>query len=85
MSRISKIDWGYYKWMVRVVDAPKALTERGYPAGLDGELHIEFRDDLLPSNDGRFVATDYIDGSDRELATATTIFGGSAPWLADFF
>ena len=34
-----------------------ALSARGYPAGIDAELHLEVRDDLLPSNNGRFVLT----------------------------
>jgi predicted acetyltransferase len=42
-------------WMLRLVDVPRALRERGYPAGLATELHLEVRDDLLPENNGRFV------------------------------
>jgi predicted acetyltransferase len=43
------------RWMLRIVDVPAALRQRGYPAGLETELHLEVRDDLLPANDGRFV------------------------------
>ena len=28
---------------------------RGYPAGLNAELHLDIRDDILPSNEGRLV------------------------------
>lgn len=42
-------------WMLRVVDVRTALSDRGYPAGLDAELHLDVRDDVLPWNDGRFV------------------------------
>ncbi|MFQ5805461.1 MAG: enhanced intracellular survival protein Eis [Phycisphaerae bacterium] len=42
-------------WMLRVVDVPMALRERGYPAGLRAELHLEISDDLLPQNNGRFL------------------------------
>jgi predicted acetyltransferase len=42
-------------WMLRLVDVPKALTARGYPAGLDATLHFDVRDDLLPANSGRMV------------------------------
>ncbi|MCH7745309.1 MAG: GNAT family N-acetyltransferase [Chloroflexi bacterium] len=42
-------------WMVRIVDVEKALEARGYPAGLDAELHFEIEDALLPWNRGRFV------------------------------
>ena len=41
-------------WMVRIVDLPAALTARGYPARLTAELHLEFGDDLLPENAGRW-------------------------------
>lgn len=118
-----KIEWAM-NWMLRIVDVQRALTERGYPSGLEAELHLEVRDNVLPANDGRFVlevaggkgtvrsggegtiridvrglaplysgflgaeelrATDYIDGADTHLATATAVFAGPAPWLADFF
>lgn len=42
-------------WMLRVVDAPRALRGRGYPAGVEAELHLEINDDVLPQNNGRFV------------------------------
>lgn len=111
-------------WMIRIVDVQRALSERGYPSGLEAELHLEVRDDILDANNGRFVlevaggkgatrtggdgrvkidvrglaslysgflgaeelrATGYIDGEDADLATATAIFAGPTPWLADFF
>lgn len=43
------------QWMLRVVDVPGALTARGYPAGLQAELHLAVRDDVLAANDGPFV------------------------------
>lgn len=42
-------------WMLRVVHVRRALEERGYPAGLKVELHLDVRDDLLPGNNGRLV------------------------------
>jgi len=42
-------------WMLRVVNSAIALRERGYPAGLDAELHLEIADDVLPDNNGRIV------------------------------
>jgi predicted acetyltransferase len=42
-------------WMLRLLDVPKALTLRGYPPGLSAELHLDVRDDSLPSNNGRIV------------------------------
>jgi len=43
------------RWFLRVVDVPKALMLRGYPAGVETQLHLEVWDDLLPENNGRFI------------------------------
>ena len=43
------------RWMLRLVDVPKALALRGYPAGVEGELHLAVRDEVLPGNQGRFL------------------------------
>ncbi len=43
------------RWLLRVVDLPKALEKRGYPAGVEAELHLDVRDDLLLENNGQFV------------------------------
>lgn len=43
------------RWLLRVVDVPKALVLRGYPAGVEAELHLEVWDNLLPENNGRFI------------------------------
>jgi predicted acetyltransferase len=45
------------RWMLRIVDVKRALAERGYPLGVEGALHLEIRDDLLPANQGKFVLT----------------------------
>ncbi len=42
-------------WMLRVLDVPAALAARGYPAGLNAELHLDVADDFLPEIAGRFV------------------------------
>ncbi len=42
-------------WMLRILDVAKALTARGYPAGLEAEVHFEIADDLIEDNGGRFV------------------------------
>jgi predicted acetyltransferase len=44
-------------WMLRVVDAGKALGQRGYCAVITAELHIELCDDLIESNNARYVLT----------------------------
>jgi predicted acetyltransferase len=53
---------GHSRWMLRMVDVRKALHERGYLAGIEGELHFEVEDDVLPPNNGRFILT-VTDGS----------------------
>jgi predicted acetyltransferase len=39
-------------WMLRIVNLPLALTERGYAPGVSGEIHLRIRDDILLDNDG---------------------------------
>lgn len=41
-------------WMTRIIDLPAALSQRGYPLGIEAELHLDIQDDLLPSNNGKF-------------------------------
>ncbi len=41
--------------MLRVIDVSTALEKRGYPLGMETELHLEVRDNLLPENNGKFV------------------------------
>jgi predicted acetyltransferase len=43
--------------MLRIVDVAGALSKRGYPAGVNAELQLDVRDELLPLNNGRFVLT----------------------------
>lgn len=40
------------EWYLRVVDVAGALSARGYPAGVHGELEIGVTDDVLPENAG---------------------------------
>jgi predicted acetyltransferase len=42
-------------WMLRVVDVPRALEARGYPAGVEAAVDLYIDDDLLPANRGPFV------------------------------
>src|SRR5436853_5250448 len=49
-----KIHWSL-DLMLRIVDVARALGARGYPPGLNAELHLEVHDDLLPWTSGRFV------------------------------
>lgn len=43
------------RWMLRVIDVVKALEMRGYPPGVEAELHLEVKDDLLAANNGKFI------------------------------
>lgn len=51
-------------WLLRIVDLPAALTARGYPAGVDAELHLEVTDEVLPENAGRWVLAVGPDGAE---------------------
>lgn len=42
-------------WMLRVVDVSKSLEKRVYPLGIETELHLEVKDNLLQENNGKFV------------------------------
>jgi predicted acetyltransferase len=45
------------RWLLRVVNVKKALEKRGYPVGVETELHLAIQDDLLPENNRRFILT----------------------------
>ena len=42
-------------WMLRMVDVRKALRERGYPPHIEGEIHFQVEDDVVPANNARFI------------------------------
>ena len=44
-------------WFLRVIDLEKALTWRGYPPLIEGELHLAVKDELIAENDGNFILT----------------------------
>lgn len=44
-------------WMLRIVDVSAALAARGYPRCINAELHLDVEDDVLLSNNGRYVLT----------------------------
>jgi predicted acetyltransferase len=44
-----------FRWMLRVVDVIKALELRGYPPGIQDQLHLEIQDNLLTGNNGKFI------------------------------
>lgn len=45
------------RWMTRVLDAAVAVAARGFPAGLDVEVPLRIRDDIVAANGGGFVLT----------------------------
>jgi len=51
-----KVSWSL-DLMLRIVDVTSALSTRGYPSGVNAELQLDVRDELLPGNNGRFVLT----------------------------
>jgi predicted acetyltransferase len=43
-------------WMLRIVDAPTAIAQRGYAPALDLEVHLHIHgDDIVTGNNGMFV------------------------------
>ncbi len=76
-------------WMIRILDLPGALTARGYPSGVTAEWHLDYHDDLLPENTGRWVvriaagrATVEPGGDGRIVASVrglSGIFSGAYP------
>jgi len=43
------------RWMTRLVDARAAIEARGYPSGVEAEVHLAIRDEVLPGNHGDVV------------------------------
>ncbi|MDZ8109056.1 MAG: GNAT family N-acetyltransferase [Nostoc sp. DedQUE12a] len=44
-----------FRWMLRIVDVVKALSMRGYPSGIETELHLEIQDNVIDANNGKFI------------------------------
>ncbi|HEY9242920.1 MAG TPA: GNAT family N-acetyltransferase [Streptosporangiaceae bacterium] len=44
-----------YQWMLRVVDAPGAVAERGYPPGAEVTAALDLADPVRPGNQGRWT------------------------------
>ena len=42
-------------WMTRIIDVPSAVAARGYATGIDAEVHLDIADDVIESNNGRWV------------------------------
>jgi predicted acetyltransferase len=122
-EQTAKIAWMKI-WMVRIVDVVLALEKRGYPCGVDAELHLQVQDELIAANNDKFCLkvsqgrgkvsrggkgnfkigirglaslytsflspsrlqiTHHLEATKDALDTATLLFSGSPPWMADFF
>jgi predicted acetyltransferase len=46
---------GQYRWMLRVLDAPGAVAERGFPAAAELTAALELADPAWPDNAGRWT------------------------------
>jgi len=44
-----------HECMLRIVSVKSALERRGWYPGIEGELHMEVADDVVPQNNGRFT------------------------------
>ncbi|MCS6813928.1 MAG: sterol carrier protein domain-containing protein, partial [Cyanobacteria bacterium] len=42
-------------WLLRLINLPLALEQRGYPPHIEAELHLSVFDDLLSPNNGNFL------------------------------
>ncbi|PSB10056.1 GNAT family N-acetyltransferase, partial [filamentous cyanobacterium CCP2] len=43
------------RWLMRIVNVRSALEKRGYPIGVEAELHLDVQDDLFPENNRKFT------------------------------
>lgn len=61
------------RWLLRIINVPKALALRGYPVAVEAELHLAVQDDLLPENSRNFILSvsggrgDVVEGGRGEL------------------
>ncbi|KAA3605110.1 MAG: GNAT family N-acetyltransferase [Planctomycetota bacterium] len=70
---LETLDFRYFQaklnenWMVRLIHLPKAMASRGWPLGLQADLHFQVEDDLIQENNGAF---------------RLQISGGEGRWIA---
>jgi len=58
-------DVRHTRWMFRVLDAPKAVSLRGFASGASGSAALTIEDPLLPSQDGTWLLE--VDGGQGSL------------------
>jgi predicted acetyltransferase len=49
------VEW--HRWMLRIVDLPRAFEARGYPPDAKAELHLDITDEIIPENAGCWVVS----------------------------
>lgn len=57
-----RFDWW---WMLRLVDLPGAVAQRGYPEGAVARIELEVFDAVRPSNTGRWILS--VEGGQGQL------------------
>lgn len=60
-----KLEFNYY-WMIRIINVAKALSGRGYSAGLKLDMELDITDAVLPENAGRWTLR--VEGGRGEVA-----------------
>jgi len=48
-------DARHTRWMLRVLDAPQAISLRGFPSGVSGSAALTIEDPMLPSQSGTWL------------------------------
>jgi predicted acetyltransferase len=75
------------RWMLRIVDAPRAMAARGWPASARGSVDLEILDEHAPWNAGRWVL-DVSDGgatlSPGGAGTVQAPIQGLSSWWAGY-
>jgi predicted acetyltransferase len=69
-----------HQWMLRVVDAPGAIAERGFPAGAEVTAALELADPDRPGHEGRWTLE--VSGGKAALTQGGTAPVGGAPLIA---
>jgi predicted acetyltransferase len=53
VAKVRELD----RWLLRIIHVKHALEQRGYPPGIEAELHFDIHDPLFPRNTGKFILT----------------------------
>lgn len=75
------------RWMLRLVDLPAAVAARGWPAGVDGAVHLAVRDPHASWNDGRWILEVEAGRASARPGGSGTVeatIGGLSSWWAGY-